>query len=212
MNDDVELMRDEWRRDEWRRDDWRRVDRASSPVIGALVGAAGGILASWVMVRFNHLIGGSAEDGGSHPHRRIQASPNDTDGTIADEPASSQLAGLAGERLTGRPLSEREKEQTAPLFHYAFGAAVGALYGAIAEVRPRATVAAGAPFGAAVWLGADELGLPLLGLARDPREYPLSRHASALGSHLVFGLTVEAVRRAIRGNRNHSDRSVPPGV
>jgi uncharacterized membrane protein YagU involved in acid resistance len=46
-----------------------------------------------------------------------------------------------------------------------------------------------------------ELGLPLVGLARDPRDYPLSRHASAFGSHIVFGLTVEAFRRAIRGRR-----------
>ena len=29
----------------------------------------------------------------------------------------------------------------------------------------------------------------------------LQRHASALGTHLVFGVTVEAFRRAIRGTR-----------
>ena len=171
----------------------------SNPWLGAVAGAAGGLLGSWMMVRANHLMGGSAGDGGSHPHRRDDASPNDTDGTIADEPASSQMAALAAEPVIGRPLSEREKELTAPLFHYAFGAAAGALYGAAAEVEPRAAVAGGAPFGAVLWLVADELGLPAAGLARNPTEYPLSRHLSALVSLLVFGVTVESIRRGVRG-------------
>lgn len=179
----------------------RRVDaggREDNPLMGVLAGAIGGMLGSWTMVQFNHLIGGSAEDGGSHPHRRQQASPNDTDATIADEPASSQVAGIAGEHLLGRPLSEREKQKTGPLFHYAFGIAAGALYGALAEMRPQAASGVGTGFGAAVWIGADELGLPILGLARDPREYPISRHASAFGSHIVYGVTTELVRRALR--------------
>ena len=33
--------------------------------------------------------------------------------------------------------------------------------------------------------------------ASSPGAYPLSRHAAALASHLVFGLTVEGVRRAL---------------
>lgn len=167
--------------------------------LGAAAGALGGIVASWAMVRFNHLLPGSDDDGGSHPHRRDVASPNDTDATIADEPASSQVASLAAEPLIGRPLTEREKQATGPIFHYAFGAAAGALYGAAAEWDPRTTTGAGLPFGATVWVLADELGLPALGLARKPTEYPASRHASAFGSHLVYGMTVEGVRRLLRG-------------
>jgi hypothetical protein len=150
------------------------------------------------MVRFNHLVGGSDEDGGSHPHRRDRASPNDTDGTIADEPASSQIAARAAEAMLGRTLEEPERQKAGPLFHYGFGAITGALYGAAAEYRPAMTAAAGAPFGATVWLAADEIGLPAFGLARNPTTYPVSRHASALGTHLVFGLTTEAVRRLLR--------------
>ena len=41
--------------------------------------------------------------------------------------------------------------------------------------------------------------MPLAGLASGPGAYPLSRHAAALASHLVFGLTVEGVRRALLG-------------
>lgn len=166
--------------------------------LGATAGAIGGIVASWTMIQFNHLVGGSDGDGGSHPHRRDQASPNETDATIPDEPASEQVASLAAEPILGRPLADREKKAGGSLLHYAFGAAMGALYGAAAERNPRTTMAAGLPFGAAVWATADELALPALGLARRPSAYPASRHASALGSHLVFGLTVEAVRRLLR--------------
>jgi hypothetical protein len=41
--------------------------------------------------------------------------------------------------------------------------------------------------------------VPLAGFAGPPNEYPLARHASALGSHLAFGLTLEAVRRLLLG-------------
>jgi len=65
--------------------------------------------------------------------------------------------------------------------------------------QPRTAVAAGLPFGAAVWLVADEIGMQAAGFARKPTDYAASRHAGALGSHLLFGLTVECVRRALAG-------------
>jgi hypothetical protein len=37
-----------------------------------------------------------------------------------------------------------------------------------------------------------------VGLAKWPTEYPLSTHVYALASHFVYGLTAEAVRRAVR--------------
>jgi putative membrane protein len=176
-----------------------REGRSSNPLLGAAAGALGGLLGSWAMVRFNHLVGGIRDNQRRQPQHRREASPNEHDGTISDEPASMQVANLAAEPVVGRPLTEGEKAAGSAFFHYGFGALAGALYGAAAEVRPEATRAAGMPFGAAVWIVADEAALPLTGLADSPADYPPSRHASALGSHLVFGLTVEAVRRAIRG-------------
>ena len=77
---------------------------------------------------------------------------------------------------------------------------MGAVYGAAAEFSSEITSGAGLPFGALIWLGADEGVVPLLGLSKSPTEYPLSIHAYALASHLVYGLTTEAVRRAVRNN------------
>jgi uncharacterized membrane protein YagU involved in acid resistance len=76
---------------------------------------------------------------------------------------------------------------------------MAALYGAAAEFAPGVTTGEGALFGAAVWVTADEGVVPLLGLSKSPTEYPLSIHAYALASHLVYGLTTEVVRRAVRG-------------
>jgi hypothetical protein len=172
-------------------------DRAR-PLTAAAVGAAAGVLGAWMMVRFQHLIGGSTDDEGQQ-HRRDAATPNEHDGTVPDEPATVKAATRASQALTGKPLGEREKEIGGSLFHYGFGAVMGALYGVASEVRPDTTALAGLPFGAAVWLAADEVGVPLVGLAGKPTDYPLSRHLAALASHLVFGLTVESVRRAVLG-------------
>ena len=172
--------------------------RWRDPLLSVAVGAGGGLLGAWMMVRVQHALGGNDDDR-AHQHRRRDASPNDTDGTISDEPATMQAASVASEALTGRPLGERGKEIGGPIVHYGFGAAMGALYGALAEFQPETTAAAGVPYGVAVWLGADEIGVPLAGFATNPADYPLSRHLSALASHVVFGLTVEGVRRALLG-------------
>ena len=175
-----------------------RTRRIPRPLLGAAAGALGGAAASWAMVAFNHAIGGTENEPHPHDHRRQQASPNDTDATISDEPASMQVASAAARMATGRPLDEREKEIGGSLVHYMFGAAMGALYGAAAEYRRDTTALAGLPFGTGVWIAADEVGLPLLGLARKPTDYPLPRHLSAFASHLLFGLTTEVVRRQLR--------------
>ena len=174
--------------------------REPNRVIGALAGGLGGLVGSWAMVRFNHLVGGGGyRPGDPHPHRRHRATPNDTDGTFPDEPASMQVASLVAEPVIGRRLSEGEKEVGGPIMHYLFGALMGAMYGAAAETEPSTTAGAGVPFGTAVWLAAAEVGVPLAGFSAPPTRYPLSRHAAAFGSHIVFGLTVEGVRRLLRG-------------
>jgi hypothetical protein len=152
------------------------------------------------MVQFNHALGGgSSHPADAHEHRRQRAQPNDTDSTISDEPASIQVAEAVAEPIVGRQLTEREKTVGGSVAHYAFGALVGAMYGAAAETRPSTAAGGGVPFGVSVWLGADELGLPAVGLAAAPQNYPLSRHAAAFASHVVFGVTVECVRRMLRG-------------
>lgn len=121
---------------------------------------------------------------------------------IANEEASDnaaiRAASVISERLFHRSLKKNEKELAGAASHYAMSAASGGIYGALAEVQPVATVGAGLPFGAAVWVIADEFVVPALGLSKKPAEYSLAIHAYSLASHLVFGLATEMSRRAVR--------------
>ena len=166
-----------------------------------VAGVVGGIVGSTTMLAFNHLLastGLGADDRGRHDqHRRGDAYPNDTDGTVSDEPAS--IKGTAGtvEHLTGRRLPDSSRRVLGLLGHHVFGASMGGAYGFLASRVPAVTGGAGLVYGAFLWLAATEAGLPAAGLAGPPRAYPTSRHLASLGSHLVYGLTVEAVHRAI---------------
>jgi hypothetical protein len=120
-------------------------------------------------------------------------------GDRQDDDATERLASAISEGVLDHALSEREKDTAGTAIHYAFGISSGALYGAAAELVPEVAAGAGAPFGAFIWVTADEGMVPLLGLSKGPAEYPLSIHARSFASHLVYGLTAEAVRRAVRG-------------
>jgi len=175
--------------------------RSTGTLRGMAAGAVGGIVGSSAMVVFNHVLAaaGVGEDdlGSHHQERRLDAKPNDADGTISDEPATRQAASKTAEAITGRPLDEREKAVGGAIAHHLFGAAVGALYGAAAAQAPAVAAGGGIPYGVFVWLAAAETGLPLAGLAKRPSAYPAARHAASLATHIVFGATVEAVRRAL---------------
>ncbi len=112
--------------------------------------------------------------------------------------ATVKAASAISEGVFDHKLTKKEKKVAGPAVHFAFGTATGAFYGALAEVAPLVGVGAGLPFGAIFWLAADEAAVPALGLSKSPTEYPLSTHANALASHLVYGLTTDLVRRAVR--------------
>jgi uncharacterized membrane protein YagU involved in acid resistance len=116
----------------------------------------------------------------------------------SEEPATVRTASAISEGVFGHSLTVKEKEIAGPMVHYAVGMSAGALYGVAAEYEPDVTTLAGIPFGASFWLVVDEGALPLLGLAKGPTTYPISAHAYALASHLVFGLTAEVVRSTVR--------------
>jgi putative membrane protein len=101
--------------------------------------------------------------------------------------------------LRARHLTRDDKKEDGPVVHYAFGALMGAVYGASVEVNPAANALAGIPFGAVLFAAADEVALPALGLSDKPVAYPLSTHVYGLVSHAVYGVTTEAVRRIVRG-------------
>jgi Protein of unknown function (DUF1440) len=159
---------------------------------GLAAGIVGGVVASWAMDRFQYWwlsFGGSDE-------QELQQAPIEEGNR--EEPATVKTASVISEGVFGHSLTDREKRIAGPIVHYAVGTTAGAVYGVAAECEPGVTTLAGVPFGAAFWMVVDEGALPLLGLAKGPTAYPISTHAYALASHLVFGLTAEVVRSTVR--------------
>jgi len=159
---------------------------------GLVAGAAGGVVASWAMDRFQYwwLSFGGADE--------LKLQQTQSDEGNHEEPATVKTASAVSEGVFGHRLTVKEKEIAGPIVHYAVGTTGGAAYGIAAEYESGVTALAGIPFGAAFWLVVDEGALPVLGLAKGPTAYPISNHAYALASHLVFGLTAEIVRRTVR--------------
>ena len=175
---------------------------------GIAAGVAGGLVGSLAMNQFQQVLGKLMENE-VRPHGAQslqQGSPVHGIGRElaergVDEPednAAVRTGNVVSEFVFDHHLTKSEKETAGAVAHYAMGATSGAIYGAVAEVMPAATVAEGLPFGAAVWLIADEGVVPASGLSKESSDYPPSIHAYAFASHLVYGLTTELVRRAVR--------------
>ena len=175
---------------------------------GLAAGIAGGIVASWVMNQFQSAWSKLTE-GVERPHgaqslqqgspghgvaRELQERGSDE----SDDNAAVRVGNAVAEFVFDKKLTEHEKEIAGAVAHYAMGAFSGAIYGVAAEVTPAASFGIGMPFGAAVWLLADEGIVPAAGLSKSTAEYPLSIHAYAFVSHLVYGASTEVVRRAVR--------------
>jgi uncharacterized membrane protein YagU involved in acid resistance len=74
--------------------------------------------------------------------------------------------------------------------HFGYGAATGALYGALAARPPPSPALAGAAYGALVW-AASYLGwIPMAGLLRPANRHPARRNALMITAHLVWGTTL----------------------
>ena len=162
----------------------KRID-INDVVKGAVAGFVGGLVASFVMSEFQTLLSALSEEEKKSKKKK-------------EEPANVKAAEAISEAVFDHKLKKSEKEPAGEAMHYAMGAASGLIYGAAAEIAPMTTVGLGIPFGAAVWLVADDVVVPALGLAKPATAYPLSTHAYALSSHLVYGLTTDIVRRAVR--------------
>ncbi len=160
----------------------------SNVVRGTLAGLAGGFLAAMAMDGFQADIRSVTGGGGGGGEQD------------SEEPATVTVARRISRGALGRDLeAEKTKQAGGNAVHYLYSTLWGGVYGALAEVQPAVTVGMGMPFGIGLWLFGDELGLAAMGLAKWPTEYPASTHAYALGSHVVYGLVTDLVRRGLRG-------------
>lgn len=163
--------------------------RDAHPLRGLAAGAAGGLLAAWIMNGFQAAWSKAAE--------AIEEPRKQAKGQGEAEDATMKAADRLARATLRRGLSKAEKQKAGPLIHYAFGAAIGGAYGVLSEYVPAVRAGFGTAFGAALFLGADEFAVPALGLSGPPDEAPLSSHLYGLSAHLVYGAGTEAVRRVL---------------
>ena len=182
----------------WSPASWQAVD-AVQVVRGLAAGLIGGLVGTIVMTQFQNWANTLAQrvkppashDAGNGQHAAAEEPE-------ATEPATTQVAVAISKTVLQHTLPTSEKPVAGLLVHYGFGTAAGGLYGVAAEVTPAATLCAGTLFGTALWLLADEVVVPTLRLGSSPLKTPVSVHAYAWASHLVYGFTTDAIRQAVR--------------
>ena len=174
---------------------------------GLVAGLAGGLAATAVMTQF--------QNGWQKASKALQAEKNagsgksksksqsQKEGQGEQEEDATMKAAAKVASLAGHPLTFAQKKKAGPVVHYGFGASMGALYGVLHEVAPKSLrrlnpVLAGVGYGGALFVGADEVAVPALGLSGSPKKTPISAHAYGLASHVVYGVTGEMVRRTVR--------------
>ena len=109
--------------------------------------------------------------------------------------------GVAAEKaaaLTGRELSEEERQRYGSAIHWALGVGTGALYGALRPRLDTASVGGGLLFGTAFWLLMDETVTPATGLTKGPTAFPWQTHARGLAGHFVFGAVADRTLAAVQ--------------
>jgi putative membrane protein len=178
-----------------------RLAIAALMLTGIIIGAIGGLAGTSAMNEaqraWTHAVDGEAAESaaGKHDARDWQER---SEGQNSNEIAAQVLAN----RIVGRPLNRSELAVAAPLIHYSFGAAMGALYGAYLGRRTQHGTGIG--FGLAVWLLADEIAMPLLGLSDSTLRRPFEQHLQSMAAHVVFGMTTEAARAALERQLDES--------
>jgi putative membrane protein len=172
---------------------------------GLAAGLIGGLFASWMMNRYQSAVEKVSQSWQENNLRersaneqQPQPSGGDSGSQNVDEDATVKMAELLSEKVLHRKLNREEKKKAGPVVHYAYGTLAGGFYGVAAEVVPAVTKGEGTLYGTMLFVGGDEIAVSALRLTKPPTDYPLSAHANALASHLVYGLSTELGRRVVR--------------
>ena len=154
----------------------------------------GGLAGTWAMNHAQRAWSRAVNDAppesaaGKHDARDWQERD---DGENANELAAQAVARL----LLGHTLKGEELAVAASLVHFMFGAAVGGLYGALTKEARAYRLKSGVALGLALWLIADELAMPLLGLSKSTTRRPAEMHVQSFTAHMVYGVVTEFIRQ-----------------
>ena len=98
-------------------------------------------------------------------------------------------------------LTDEQRVRAQRVIHYSFGAGLGMTYTAAANRWAAVSRGAGALAGLAIYAGTHGSVLPALGVQRPPWRLAPAAVAWEATSHLLFGMALEGVRRALGARR-----------
>ncbi len=100
-----------------------------------------------------------------------------------------------------KDLSEKAKTNLSYAGHFAYGAAVGVVYGTLISQIAKPNAANGAAYGLAIWAGSYLGWLPAMHILTPATEHPARRNALMIASHVVYGAvlgeTVQRLKKAV---------------
>ena len=153
---------------------------SSDLVHGFVAGAVGGVVGSGVKILGEMLYPPRPEHAVTPP------------GKLGDKLAKA---------TAGHELTRTGEKVFAQTMHWTFGPLAAGIYGATVEAWPFAGVGYGTAFGTVLWALTHESTLPALGLSAPPTKASTDEQLSELFTHELYALTVEFVRRLIRGRQ-----------
>lgn len=115
-----------------------------------------------------------------------------------DESATAALGRMAYHAVADRNPDKATKSELSNLVHWSYGILHGGLYGAVRPAVAGGDLLGGALFGAGLWLLADELAVPLLGLQDGPDAAPPTTHLNRLALHLAYGMATAATTQLLK--------------
>lgn len=172
---------------------------ASGIIAKALIGAAAGAVAVWVMDRVDWF---NFEHEDERARKRTQ--------TV--RPGGMDPAHTAANAL-GYDFEPKEYNAAGLASHYSLGIVPGALYGVLRNRVPGLNAGRGTVFGLGLFFMQDEGLNALAGLSAKPTEYPWQAHARGFVAHAVYGLVLDTALKiadGLRGmDRDEQDRLLP---
>lgn len=109
-------------------------------------------------------------------------------------------------------LDEGSRTHATMVAHFAYGAAMGALYGSLGTRLHIHEPARGALFGVGVWTGSYLGLLPSVGLLTPATQHPLRRNALMIAAHVVWGVATGLLLNVTTRDRRHRVRARPDTV
>lgn len=165
-----------------------------------LVGLSAGLISTWIMTKSQGQIKkvqkNFSDDQGEEERE-------DQDQSQDEDPSTVKLANKVSNVVVQHPIPEKNKPVAGQIVHYGFGASMGALYGALNYKNHRETFASGVAYGVLVWLVADNMLVPLMGLSKSPLNTSMKTHLYALGSHLVYGASLGKLSEVTERRLDH---------